>query len=356
MAHAPLANDPAGSLSPADQKLLWSKSATVPAIVATETEYQRGAIDNYSGLVIPAEKAKALGVPMTLTQYHLYDANGAISKAAEKKVTERLSDQNHVSIERGFQRQDGLILAIVSASPPSSLITVTLISTALALAEQQSDMGTPAAVGATKGTRRRSPGSGGDGGAVGVGLRILVGLVAGVAMAYPATSQGLDTVTGRQLTLARRSAYRSSISCSSSSGRWSPPVSPPSRSAGADGHPSRLIRRRPITGAGARRGAPASAHPRRSGRVWTAARAGSGHKSGARAPRSARQADTRHTLVVTDRPGLRADRDFVRFWTARQISVMGSLITAVALPVLIYRLTHSATLTAMTTMPEGCPI
>lgn len=62
-----------------------------------------------------------------------------------------------------------------------------------------------------------------------------------------------------------------------------------------------------------------------------------------------------YSLVVTDRPGLRADRDFVRFWTARQISVMGSLITAVALPVLIYRLTHSATLTAMTTMLEGLP-
>ena len=35
------------------------------------------------------------------------------------------------------------------------LLIVTLISTALALAEQQSDMGTLAAVGATKGTRRR---------------------------------------------------------------------------------------------------------------------------------------------------------------------------------------------------------
>lgn len=58
---------------------------------------------------------------------------------------------------------------------------------------------------------------------------------------------------------------------------------------------------------------------------------------------------------MTDPPGLRADRDFVRFWTARQISVTGSLITAVALPVLIYRLTHSATLTAMTTMLEGLP-
>lgn len=198
-----LANDPAGNPSPADQKLLWSKSATVPAIVATETEYQRGAIDNYSGLVIPAEKAKALGVPMTLTQYHLYDANGAISKAAEKKVTERLSDQNHVSIERGFQRQDGLILAIVFGIAAFLLITVTLISTALALAEQQSDMGTLAAVGATKGTRRRFAGAqAATVGAVGVGLGILVGLVAGVAMAYPATSQGWDTVTGRQLTLS----------------------------------------------------------------------------------------------------------------------------------------------------------
>ena len=39
------------------------------------------------------------------------------------------------------------------------LLIVTLISTALALAEQQTDMGTFAAIGATRGTRRRLAGA-----------------------------------------------------------------------------------------------------------------------------------------------------------------------------------------------------
>lgn len=38
---------------------------------------------------------------------------------------------------------------------------------------------------------------------------------------------------------------------------------------------------------------------------------------------------------------LRSDPDFRRYWLARQVSVSGSLVTAVALPVLVYRLSHS---------------
>ncbi len=55
------------------------------------------------------------------------------------------------------------------------------------------------------------------------------------------------------------------------------------------------------------------------------------------------------------RPPLRSDPDFVRFWSARQVSVMGSLVTAVVMPVLIYRVSGSPTLTALTTMLEGLP-
>lgn len=53
--------------------------------------------------------------------------------------------------------------------------------------------------------------------------------------------------------------------------------------------------------------------------------------------------------------GLRTDPDFVRFWLARQVSIAGSLITALALPVLIYRVSGSAPLTALVAVLEGLP-
>jgi hypothetical protein len=52
---------------------------------------------------------------------------------------------------------------------------------------------------------------------------------------------------------------------------------------------------------------------------------------------------------------LRHDPDFLRYWSARVTSLTGSLVTAVAMPVLIYRLTGSAFLTALTTTLEALP-
>lgn len=60
-------------------------------------------------------------------------------------------------------------------------------------------------------------------------------------------------------------------------------------------------------------------------------------------------------MTTTETARLRGDRDFVRFWGARQVSVAGSLVTMVALPVLVYRLSGSASLTALTTVLEGLP-
>ena len=48
-------------------------------------------------------------------------------------------------------------------------------------------------------------------------------------------------------------------------------------------------------------------------------------------------------------------RDFRRYWVARQVSIAGTLVTAVALPVLVYRLSGSPSLTALITVVEGVP-
>ncbi|MEV4265556.1 MFS transporter [Kribbella sp. NPDC049584] len=59
------------------------------------------------------------------------------------------------------------------------------------------------------------------------------------------------------------------------------------------------------------------------------------------------------TTVVPDR--LRDDPDFRRYWTARALSITGSMVTAIALPVLVYRLSGSTVLTALVTALESAP-
>lgn len=52
---------------------------------------------------------------------------------------------------------------------------------------------------------------------------------------------------------------------------------------------------------------------------------------------------------------LRRDPDFLRYWLARTVSTAGSLTTMVAMPVLVYRLSGSASLTALTSALEALP-
>lgn len=52
---------------------------------------------------------------------------------------------------------------------------------------------------------------------------------------------------------------------------------------------------------------------------------------------------------------LRDDPDFRRYWLARVLSVTGSMVTYVAMPVLVYRLSGSPFLTALVTALEAAP-
>ncbi|WP_158307282.1 MFS transporter [Kribbella flavida] len=52
---------------------------------------------------------------------------------------------------------------------------------------------------------------------------------------------------------------------------------------------------------------------------------------------------------------LRDDPDFRRYWLARALSTTGSMVTLVALPVLVYRLSGSPFLTALVTALEAAP-
>jgi len=59
------------------------------------------------------------------------------------------------------------------------------------------------------------------------------------------------------------------------------------------------------------------------------------------------------TTAIPER--LRDDPDFRRYWSARALSITGSMVTAIALPVLVYRLSGSTVLTAVVTALESAP-
>jgi MFS family permease len=62
------------------------------------------------------------------------------------------------------------------------------------------------------------------------------------------------------------------------------------------------------------------------------------------------------TAVATEvRRSIRADPDFRRYFLARLLSECGTVITLIALPVLVYRISGSAPLTATVTMLEAAP-
>lgn len=182
-----------------DPKVTATKQ--VPAIAIPESAYQRAAVDSRIGLVIPTEVATSLKLQTAPSNLHVYDTRGAITKDDEKKVAEQLADSG-VMVERGYQRPDKWLMLGVLGIAGFLLITVTLISTALALAEQQADMGTLAAVGATKGTRRRfAAAQAATVALLGGLLGIAIGLVAGVAIAWPSTTRYWDNA-GEQHTVA----------------------------------------------------------------------------------------------------------------------------------------------------------
>jgi putative ABC transport system permease protein len=172
-------------------KLRDATESTVPAVVAS-TGY-RGS--GYPAFVTP-ETARKLGWPTTPQSVLIHDPNGPISTKDQKALKEAVGDEGHVYVERGFVRDDVVIMQALFGGFALLVLIVTLVSTALALSEQRADLGTFAAVGATRRTRRAlAAAQAVVVGLVGAVLGIAVGLVPGIAMTYPLTSQSWDQLT-----------------------------------------------------------------------------------------------------------------------------------------------------------------
>ncbi|MGO4343525.1 ABC transporter permease [Pedococcus sp. 2YAF34] len=149
------------------------------------------------GALVSTDTARARGWSVSGQTVLLRDPDGAISRADQDALSEAVGDEGEAYVERGFQRDDRVVMLALFGGFALLLLIVTLISTALSLAEQRADLGTFAAVGATRGTRRRLAAAQASVVAlIGAVLGIAVGLVPGIALTYPLTSQTWDPATG----------------------------------------------------------------------------------------------------------------------------------------------------------------
>jgi putative ABC transport system permease protein len=174
----------------------------LPVVAVPSSNRGSGAMPNQVGAFVTPATAKQLGWPTFQAMVLLRSPDGgAIDEAMEKQLDERIGDEGGLYVERGFQRQDETVMRIMMGVAAALLLIVTLISTALSMAEQQADSGTLAAVGATRRTRRGFAASQAMVvGFLGALLGLAVGLVPGIAITYPLTTEGgFDPDTGREV-------------------------------------------------------------------------------------------------------------------------------------------------------------
>ncbi|EWT04244.1 hypothetical protein N864_15040 [Intrasporangium chromatireducens Q5-1] len=158
-------------------------------------------IDGWSGgpgAVITTQTARGLALPDTI-RFTALRGDGPITAEQEARLLDAataITSQLRLQVERGFQRDDGLIIAIVIAVIALIILVATLIATALGQAEATPLLGTLAAVGATRTTRRAMAAAQATYlGLLGTVLGVLVGIAPGVAISRILTA----TYTGTGL-------------------------------------------------------------------------------------------------------------------------------------------------------------
>jgi putative ABC transport system permease protein len=182
----------------------WITQRTVMPAVVVDPRVMDAAFGEYSSHLvwIQTETATKLGWPVRIQSLSLTSPTGAISPAVESAVADHLGDGYTMSVERGYQNPLRLMLLVLFSVAGLLVLVASLISTALSLAESQNDLATLAAVGATRHTRRGIAASqalvvAGCGCLLGVAM----GMVPGLAVTWPLTTQVVDQVTGLMVTV-----------------------------------------------------------------------------------------------------------------------------------------------------------
>ena len=175
----------------------------VPASVIDRQAWQSALADHLFGAWVLPQTAAKLGWPVTPSYLEVTSPTGMIPAETETALNEHLDTENTMYVERGFQNDSWLILLILFSVAGLLVLIASLISTALSLAESQNDLATLAAVGATRRTRRGiAAGQALVVGAFGCLLGVAVGMIPGIAITWPLTTQGFDPVTSQQITQA----------------------------------------------------------------------------------------------------------------------------------------------------------
>jgi len=177
-----------------------TQRAKLPAVLV-DPRVWAAAFQGTSGVWMLPETATTHGWPVHIDRVNLTSPTGAISPEVERAVTDRLGDGYFTYVERGFQNPFWRILLIAFSVTGLLVLLASLISTALSLAESQNDMATLAAVGATRHTRRGIAASQAlVVASCGCLLGVAVGMIPGIAITWPLTTQGWDSGTGQPVT------------------------------------------------------------------------------------------------------------------------------------------------------------
>ena len=141
--------------------------------------------------IVPAEAAKSNDWPTYTGGLRVYDPSGdPISSAAEDAITTHLPDFAGANVERGYSSGLKWVIRGMFLVAGLLIVIVTLIATALAVSEQQGDLATLAAVGATRRTRRQmAAAQAGLIALLGCLIGIALGFAPGIAFTYPLTGQ-----------------------------------------------------------------------------------------------------------------------------------------------------------------------
>lgn len=182
---------------PTDPQVEVLQEASLPAIQLAESAQTEGKMLGAS-LILASDSVVTTGWPSRPESFTVRDAAGApVTQEAVERLRAALGDGFEVSVERGFTRDDRIVVAALLGVFALLILVITLTSTALTVAEQQSDQATLAALGATRGTRRLMAGAAAFLlAAVGCVLGVAVGLVPGIAISRALTSAGWDPVNG----------------------------------------------------------------------------------------------------------------------------------------------------------------
>lgn len=174
-------------------------TVTVPAIEVTLTKDSIGALLS-SSLLGTLDTAKSNGWPIRTNQLTVHDPAGPISQDLSDRLGFGADDDVYLITERGFISEYGPIIAVLLGIFALLLLVITLTSTALTLAEQENDQATLAALGSGRGTRRvMAAAQAFTLCVIGAVLGVAVGVVPGIALAYPLTAQSYNPITGESL-------------------------------------------------------------------------------------------------------------------------------------------------------------